>query len=220
MPNVSQSVASAVLEHSACAQIFQKHRIDFCCRGERSIADAAADRGLDARALVAELNEAIDARETEGADPRTLSNAALVGHIISKHHEYLRKAMPFVLTMSAKVARVHGDHNPRLNDLDGAVRKLVAELEPHLDEEEQTLFPAVLRDDRATAVRELATMHREHLVVGGLLEHIREATEEFTLPPWACNSYRALFAELEALETDVLRHVHLENHVLMPRFAS
>jgi regulator of cell morphogenesis and NO signaling len=27
-------------------------------------------------------------------------------------------------------------------------------------------------------------------------------------------------AELEALEGDVLRHVHLENHVLAPRFGA
>jgi regulator of cell morphogenesis and NO signaling len=26
-------------------------------------------------------------------------------------------------------------------------------------------------------------------------------------------------SELEDLETDLLRHVHVENHVLMPRFA-
>ena len=30
---------------------------------------------------------------------------------------------------------------------------------------------------------------------------------------------RTLFAELEQLERDILTHVHLENHVLMPRFA-
>jgi regulator of cell morphogenesis and NO signaling len=41
------------------------------------------------------------------------------------------------------------------------------------------------------------------------------------LPPeWACTSYRTLLSELAALEGDVLRHVHLENHVLMPRFAA
>jgi len=27
-------------------------------------------------------------------------------------------------------------------------------------------------------------------------------------------------AELDGLEADILRHVHLENHVLAPRFAS
>ncbi len=39
-------------------------------------------------------------------------------------------------------------------------------------------------------------------------------------PEWACNSYRALFSELQALETDVLQHVHLENHALRPRFST
>ena len=39
-------------------------------------------------------------------------------------------------------------------------------------------------------------------------------------PEWGCSSYRVLMSELEALEGDVLRHVHLENHVLMPRFVT
>lgn len=49
---------------------------------------------------------------------------------------------------------------------------------------------------------------------------MRDAAEDYLIPDWACTSYRTLFAELERLEGDVLRHVHLENHVLMPRFAA
>ena len=62
-------------------------------------------------------------------------------------------------------------------------------------------------------------MREEHLAVGAMLGRMRSLADDFTTPAWGCNSYRALMTELEALEADVLRHVHLENHVLMPRFA-
>ncbi len=73
--------------------------------------------------------------------------------------------------------------------------------------------------DRALLARELDDMNEEHLAVGTLLETMRNATEDYLLPDWACNSYRTLFSELSQLEGDVLTHVHLENHVLRPRFA-
>ena len=72
--------------------------------------------------------------------------------------------------------------------------------------------------DAAVIERELQTMFADHLAVGDLLHRLREATEAFAVPEWGCNSYRTLFAELARLEADVLTHVHLENHVLLPRF--
>ncbi len=63
-------------------------------------------------------------------------------------------------------------------------------------------------------------MASEHREVGALLERMRAAAEDYRVPEWGCRSYRALFSELERLETDVLRHVHAENHVLKPRFGA
>ncbi len=67
---------------------------------------------------------------------------------------------------------------------------------------------------------ELGAMYEDHVAVGQLLTRIRELSDEFTLPAWGCNTYRVYMAELAALEDDILRHVHLENHVLLPRFAA
>jgi regulator of cell morphogenesis and NO signaling len=223
MPDPTQSVAGLVLEHSECASVLKRHRIDFCCRGEISIEAVCAEKGIDASALLAELSAAIDERKggASRADPREMTTPALIAHIITKHHEYLRKALPFVQTLSAKVARVHGEHNPRLPELDAVVRALSDALLPHLDDEEQVMFPAMMANepDRALLARELDDMHQEHLAVGTLLETMRNATQDYLLPDWACNSYRTLFSELSQLEGDVLTHVHLENHVLRPRFA-
>lgn len=221
MLDASQNVASLVLDHSECGPVFQRHRIDFCCRGNVSIEAVCAQKGIDQEALLRELSQAIENRRGERkADPRALSTAALTAHIVLKHHEYLRETFPFVRQLASKVARVHGEHNPKLRELDETVHALSDALLPHLDHEEQVFFPALnaKTPDRAFIARELGEMHEEHLAAGSLLEKMRNATEDFHIPDWACQSYRTLFSELEQLEGDVLEHVHLENHVLMARF--
>ncbi|HEX7601852.1 MAG TPA: iron-sulfur cluster repair di-iron protein [Polyangiaceae bacterium] len=223
MPTSQETVAQIVLDHSECAAVFQKHRIDYCCRGKASLESAAAEQGLDVTQLLAELELAIAARQGAAeADPRKLSTTALVAHIVAHHHAYLRHALPFVEPLAAKVARVHGDHNGKLVALERIVRELSDTLAPHLDWEEGVLFPALFaRDgDRAVIDQAFGSMQEEHLAVGTLLAELRLAAEDFKLPDWACTSYRTLFSELETLEGDVLRHVHLENHVLGPRFTS
>lgn len=219
MISLDTTVARAVSDHSACAAVFQRHRIDFCCKGERSISDACADRGVDPAALVAELEQAIEQRTgARTGEPATMSTPQLVGHIMATHHAYLREVLPFVTGLATKVGRVHGDRDERLVELAAVVRALAEDLEPHLDSEERTLFPAMLAGDAARVAPELPAMHDEHLAVGALLGKMRELTDDFEPPAWACRSYRALLGELSALETDTLRHVHLENHVLAPRF--
>lgn len=217
----TQPVAAVVLDHSECAEVFQRNRIDFCCRGNLSVEAAARERGIDVDGLVADLSRAIAERRGEPqADPREMSTPGLVAHIVSKHHAYLRRALPFVRALAQKVGRVHGDHNPKLRDLDQAVGDLAEALIPHLDEEEEVLFPMLTAkgSDHAERTRQLDAMLVEHLAVAKILERIRAASDDFSLPDWACNSYRALFAELRQLETDTFTHVHLENHVLKPRF--
>ncbi|MCC6526861.1 MAG: iron-sulfur cluster repair di-iron protein [Polyangiaceae bacterium] len=222
MIDIQRSVASLVLDHSECAPVLQHHGIDYCCRGHMSFEAACRERGLDPVEVARELVDAI-ARRTgdDGPDPRTLSTPALVGHIVAHHHEYLREAMPFVSGLAAKVASVHGASDPRLVELHALVTQLFAALEPHLADEEEKLFPALMSQspERPVLARDLAAMLEEHRAVGALLQAMRAAADDYAWPEWACNSYRALFAELEALEGDVLRHVHLENHVLAPRFA-
>jgi len=221
MLDSGQSVADIVSEYSECASVFQRHHIDYCCHGGMSLTRACSARNLDVQMLLEELEQAISERVDACEDPRSLSTAALIRHIEHRYHHSLRKTLPFVEKLSAKVGRVHGDRNPRLRELETVVRALKDALIPHLDREEQELFPALTARSPADAVvrRELTEMLEEHLSVGRLLLRMRGAAENFQSPPWACNSYRTLMTELEHLEGDILRHVHLENHVLMPRFA-
>lgn len=216
-----QTIAQLVLEHTECAEVFQRHRIDFCCRGEATLEAAARAKGIGVEALIEELLLAIAKRRGPlPEDSRMLSTPDLIAYIVSTHHEYLRNALPFIQSLAAKVSRVHGERNPSLRALALAVEQLTAQLLPHLDDEERTLFPALVAGDSAQLTALFDAMLLEHHAVAKLLEEIRTASLDFTPPDWACNSYRALCAELRRLESDTFRHVHLENHVLMPRFAA
>jgi regulator of cell morphogenesis and NO signaling len=218
----SATIAQIVIEQPAAARVFQRHGIDFCCRGGVTVADACRERPLDPEVVFAELDAALapSSGGTTDEDPRTLSTALLVARIVERHHGYLRRQLPYLEPLLAKVVRVHGGHNPKLAGLHAVFRELVDAIEPHLDQEEEVLFPALVarRPDLDLVRRELQGVHADHLAVGALLARMRSAADGFATPEWGCNTYRVVMNELEALEGDVLRHVHLENHVLMPRF--
>src|SRR5512139_2845900 len=124
MLDSQQTVADVVLDHSECAAVFQRHHIDFCCRGDLSIEAACERAGIDTDNLIAELSSAIAERERNSGDPRALSTGALIHHIAAKHHGYLRATLPFVQALATKVSRVHGGHNPRLQELESLVHEL------------------------------------------------------------------------------------------------
>jgi regulator of cell morphogenesis and NO signaling len=221
---LSQSVANIVIDHSETALVFQRHRIDFCCRGHLSVEQAARERGVDIDALMKQLGDVIAERRAgvqASTTMRDWSTPDLIAHIVDKHHAYLRKTLPYLRPLAKKVARVHGDHDPKLRALEVTVDELTEVLLPHLDEEETRLFPALRATVGAPAPEtsaQLATMVDDHLEVAALLERVREQTDNYTIHDWACGSVRTLFRELEAVERDTLTHVHLENHVLRPRF--
>ncbi len=222
MPLVDRNatVARIALDHPECAQVFRAHRIDFCCRGGLTVEEACAGKGLDAQSVFSELDAAVLERGTPAEDPREMRTPRLIEHIVSRHHAYLRETLPFVEPLALKVARVHGDHNPKLGELATLVSELRRALEPHLDEEEGSLFPALLRaqPDAGRIATELRAMQDDHLRVGELLTGIRTQADDYAVPDWACGSYQMLMTTLRSIELDTLRHVQIENHVLMPRF--
>jgi len=219
MLDLQTPVATLVLDHSECAAVFARHRIDYCCKGKQPLAEACATLGLNAQTIAEELELAIARRTDRTApDPRALSTRDVIVRLIAPHHQYLHRTMPFVQGLATKVARVHGDREPALRDVARLVETLFATLQAHLAEEEHVLFPALLHGRIEAARPLLRAMKSEHEQVGEMLSELRATAADYVPPEWACTSYRTLMKELDHLEADTLAHVHLENHVLLPRF--
>ena len=49
------TLATLVTENPAAARVFERHGLDYCCHGQRSLTDACRDAGLDVDAITQEL---------------------------------------------------------------------------------------------------------------------------------------------------------------------
>lgn len=155
-------------------------------------------------------------------DPGQLSGAELVAHVVERHHAYARRALPYVVALLGKVTARHRARNAKLATLCDAGEELASALEACQDEEERDLFPALAAGVPAgEGVRlKLDGMYRRHRELRLLLLRIRWLADDFTVPDWAGRTYGVLMEELEALEANLLEHIHLERVLLGPRLSS
>lgn len=219
-PTAQRTVGELVAERPGRSRIFQEHQIDFCCQGGLKLEDACTRKGVPVETVIAQLN-AEGSQKAVTENPANLPPHALTKYIVGTHHEFLRREMPRLLQMSARVAKVHGGHTPSLMEMAEVYQALFDELASHIVKEEQILFPAIealsTGEGRAFPVDgPIARMVHEHDDAGAALKRLRELSHGFVPPSDACNTYRAYFAGLADLEQDLHKHIHLENTVLFP----
>lgn len=222
MIDTTTVLGDIVTNNTAAARVLERHGLDFCCGGQRSLGDACAAAGLDTGTVVAELN-ALDS--APAPDWVSMPLAQLVDHLEAVHHRYLWEAMPHLAALAAKVEGVHGDRHPELLEVRRVYDELHAELEGHLMKEEQVLFPMVRELAGSSESPEfhcgslngpIRVMLMEHDDAGEHLARLRELTGGYQPPPDACTSYGLLYSGLAELEADTHLHIHKENNVLFP----
>lgn len=202
-------------------RIFQRHGIDFCCGGKRTLGAVCNERGLSFVTTVAAI-EASAATPTDDRDWTHQPLGALIEHIVTTYHDTLRRELPRLQAMAARVSQAHGTKAPHFLQIVQSVDALAADLLAHMRKEEIVLFPAIRaidegRADAAWIAAPVSVMEHEHDNAGALLNDLRELTGGYTPPDGACATTRALYQGLEELEHAMHVHVHLENNVLFPR---
>lgn len=220
-------VSEIVKQCPQAADIFKRNRIDFCCGGNRPLAEATDQSKRSTEEILEEVN-ALYLRKQEmketTIDWDAASSSELIEHIIYKHHQFLTDELPQLTPYVTKVFRVHGQHHPHLARVHQLFNQLKTELEQHIVKEEMEDFPTLLRHEAeptAETKRKIAgildALEAEHAGAGDLLKELRHITNDYTPPEGACGTYRLVYQRLEALESDTFQHIHLENNILFPR---
>src|SRR5262249_24416385 len=95
------------------AAVCERFGIDFCCGGQRSIADAGGTAWVspsEVEAVLASLPPVAGASDDVTAWPLD----RLADHIVTTHHDYVRTALPVIRAYLTKLVDVHGRRHPEL----------------------------------------------------------------------------------------------------------
>lgn len=222
---LSKTLAEIVTENHETATILQKHGLDFCCKGKRSLETACTEKNLPKESIAAELEHAL-ATADFSIDYSKLGLSELVDYIVDTHHRYVKQQMPQIHSWLEKVSTKHGERHNELYKIFECFAELKAEMEMHMRKEEMILFPRIkqleepIQASRNTGMNiyaPISVMEDEHEQAGNLMEKIRLYSSNYIPPTDACTTYQLSFAALQAFESDLHQHVHLENNILFPK---
>ncbi len=207
-------IGQIAVQWPGATAIFRRLKLDFCCGGQQSLRSAAAGKGLDAEAVLAEIAPL----QRSNALPEATAPGALIDHILARYHEVHRAQLPELIRMARRVEAVHRAHPQVPAGLAELLETMEAELLSHMQKEEQILFPMLRAGGAPFVGQPIGVMRSEHVEHGAALQKLAALTNDATPPADACNTWRALYAGIAQLGEDLVAHIHLENNVLFPQF--
>jgi regulator of cell morphogenesis and NO signaling len=226
----SKSLAEIVNNNHRAAGIFEKHLLDFCCNGKRTLQEACTANNLPIHDILSALEQTKKETAYLITQPHeNLSLSQLADYIVAVFHGYTKNEMPIIDGYLQKVAAKHGDRHPEMKKVYETFIALKEEMEQHMKKEEAVLFPRIKEiEQQATSGNHLqfsmsylnspiSMMEHEHDHAGQAMAEIRQLTNNYQPPSDACTTYRLSFAALEAFELNLHQHVHLENNNLFPK---
>jgi regulator of cell morphogenesis and NO signaling len=216
MLTTQTTLAELAVKQPAASKVFQRHRLDFCCHGNRPLREACDEHGLAPESVLAEIeSEGRKCGEVSRWEQRPLSE--LIDHIVNHYHRRLREELPLLAAMASRVEKIHREKATCPRGLARHLEFMHAAVLDHLLKEEAVLFPMIKAGAGSRAAAPVHMMEVEHEDHGESLRMIRKLTSNFTLPPEACVTWAALYRRLEEFETELMEHIHLENNILFPR---
>lgn len=221
------SIGKIVAKDFRKAMVFKSFGIDFCCGGAVKLKDITNDYEVNTRELYEALYAVDNSPSEITEDYKSWSTEKLIDHIINTHHNYVRETIEQLLPMITKVEMVHGHWRPELKEIKSLFNELADELLPHMQKEEMILFPAIRKISSAnkevsnnpfgSVKNPINMMEHEHDIAGQLMKQINTLTNNYTTPKGACATFVVVYKVLNAFESDLFTHIHLENNILFPR---
>ncbi|HLV33289.1 MAG TPA: iron-sulfur cluster repair di-iron protein [Chitinispirillaceae bacterium] len=220
-------VGEIVKNNFKTATLFQANKIDYCCNGHQSLLAASERAGVKADSLVDELQQILQENDPDTEYINNLELTELSEYIVKRHHEYIRKNIPFLKQNVEKIARVHGANHPELQEVKELFEESAGDLTMHLQKEELILFPYIKNMEQAkknnsslpksafgSVSSPISMMMDEHQNEGERFEKIASLTNNYQVPEDGCTTYEVTLKQLSDFEKDLHRHIHLENNIL------
>lgn len=224
------TIGDIVAANFSTANIFDFYGIDFCCGGNKTLAEACEEKKLNVDELIEKLTKATGNGSSKGVNYIDWELDFLIDYIINNHHSYVIRTSPSIHQHALKVSEAHGANHPEVKQIAELFGEVKEELEGHMMKEERMLFPYIKNLVQAkrqnlpfdfppfgSVENPIRVMEMEHDRAGEILSRIKELSNNYKLPEDACTTYTLLYKELKEYEDDLHTHIHLENNILFPK---
>lgn len=224
-----KTIGELVAEDFRTAQVFRKYKIDFCCKGNRTIQEACENKHVLVEDVYRDL-ENINQGKSGDFNFNSWPLDLLAEYVEKTHHRYVEENSAVLLQYLNKLCKVHGDRHPELFEINELFIESAQDLGAHMKKEELMLFPFIKRMVAAknkgedlpkphfgTVENPVAMMKHEHTVEGDRFVKIAELTNGYQFPDDACGTFQVTYKMLEDFEKDLHTHIHLENNILFPK---
>lgn len=225
-----KTIGSFVAQDFRTAAVFTKYKIDFCCKGNRTLNEVCEKSSIDSDVLVQNLSDVLQSENNNNIDFNSWPLDLLADYIEKTHHRYVEDKTTILLQFLDKLCKVHGEGHPELFKINQLFTECAGELSQHMKKEELMLFPFVKRMVKTkeadgllsqpsfgTVSNPIAMMMHEHDNEGDRFREIANLTNDYTAPSDGCTTYKVTFAMLKEFEEDLHKHIHLENNILFPK---
>ena len=146
----NKTVREVALENPGATRVFENLGIDYCCGGNRPLADACAAVGITPDEVEKRLGIAnAPHAQFEETNFRTATLAELIDHIVEKHHVFTKTEIARLRALLDKVHGVHGQNHPEIaQTLYQALDEFDKDLHQHIHLENNVLFPRAVEMER------------------------------------------------------------------------
>lgn len=226
----SKTIGDYVAEDFRTAAVFKKYKIDFCCRGNRTLEEVCDKKSLSLNTLLQDLENALQSNSESGVNFNAWPLDLLADYVEKTHHRYVEEKSVVLLQFLDKLCKVHGGNHPELFEINEIFTSVAQGMASHMKKEELILFPFIRKMVNAemkneslpssnfgTVENPIEMMEHEHTEEGDRMLRISQLSNDYTPPADACNTYKVTFAMLEEFEQDLHKHIHLENNILFPK---
>lgn len=213
-------IAKLVVDLPPSMILFDRWNFDYCFQGQMTLAEAAKRAGMELAEVLSELRRL--GRQTVAPIWSEHSISEIIRQLVDVHHAFTARSLVGLRPAVTKVLLTHGPIYDFLSYLSEATEGLFTNLERHMQQENQIIFPMILELERSGDAPPdfldlLHDLEGDHSELGDNFRLVREISADYKTPDDACTTFRALYSGLMELEKDMKLHIHLENNVLLPR---
>lgn len=147
----------------------------------------------------------------------------LVDHILTQHHAYTYRTLSLISEMLTWNMRNHWMKHPELLQAHIAFHRVKAALEQHMIQEETAGFRLIKAHEKNPGVSlapflNTIDQHEEaHADAASGMAEVKTILWNGSAPADLGREVATTLEQIDALLTDLIEHIHLENDILFPR---